>query len=635
MTGIFKNGLLNYGRNFTSGRTNGQGDLGYKNSKWSGILHHTMSAWDAIIASGELVKLEDEFCELPAETHLPHKDYNDTVGHIKSTAKVHMDARPYDLRSGALWSVDASVLTSEEVAAHISALTCVPHKGKKGGGFAGAAKPFPIGVVRDGRLYMPPHYAVQAFPGLEAGCGVTDGAPMAEAAVYKGVLWEVYPPQKQAVAAWAAWQPRGLPGIISLPCGHGKSHIVVAIAALHVRRVTVILVHKRPLVEQWREEIKAYVPGASVGIIIPELQVVEGVDYIVASLQCLHSHMQTPEAHSYLHALRRAAGFVVLDEAHHGVASTFQYVISRLPAAARLAVTATPRRQDKLFEELQFIFGPVIFRSFRRPGDGQAVMLRYNSPVLTEHKQWGRLRVDLMENDLVEDAGRDAAIVAVAALLAGRQERRVVVVTPRVAHVHTLRAKIQGALEAAGFGSSTGSGREVSIWHPCAAPPTRKRKGESDERHAERKLAAWQKWERTGPHGEWKTLPAPLVGVVTADMKTQAERQLNYEANVVVATSNMLEEGISYKHWDTLLDTDNSGDSEQIVGRIQRAGKKRVPLVVDMFSPVSLYVGLKVKRARFYEGERFGMHALQISSAADLPPPEWWEQFNKFTQSAL
>jgi uncharacterized membrane protein YgcG len=393
-----------------------------------------------------------------------------------------------------------------------------------------------------------------------------------------------------------------------------------------------------------------------VGIIIPELQVVEGVDYIVASLQCLHSHMQTPEAHPYLHALRAAAGFVVLDEAHHGVASTFQYVMSRLPAAARLAVTATPRRQDKLFEELQFIFGPVIFRSFRRPGDGQAVMLRYNSPVLKEHKQWGRLRVDLMENDLVEDMERDAAIVAVAALLAGKQNRRVVVVTPRVAHVHILRAKILAALESgsrdgssgagsgdgsSGDGSSgdggsgAGSGREVSIWHPCAAPPTRKRKGESDKAHAKRKLTAWQEWERTGPHGEWKTLCAPLVGVVTADMKTQAERQLNYEANVVVATSNMLEEGISYKHWDTLLDTDNSGDSEQIVGRIQRAGKKKVPLVVDMFSPVSLYVGLKVKRAKFYAGEQFGMHALEISSAADLPPPAWWEQFNKFTQSAL
>jgi hypothetical protein len=128
---------------------------------------------------------------------------------------------------------------------------------------------------------------------------------------------------------------------------------------------------------------------------------------------------------------------------------------------------------------------------------------------------------------------------------------------------------------------------------------------------------------------------APVVGVVTSAMKSQVERQLNYEAAVVVATSDMLEEGISYKHWDTLLDTDNGSDSEQIVGRIQRAGVKKVPLIIDMFSPVSIYVGLKTKRMKFYEGEQFGMHYLEANGPDDLPGVEWWEQFNLFTQSAL
>jgi len=84
-----------------------------------------------------------------------------------------------------------------------------------------------------------------------------------------------------------------------------------------------------------------------------------------------------------------------------------------------------------------------------------------------------------------------------------------------------------------------------------------------------------------------------------------------------------------------LLDTDNSSDSEQIVGRIQRAGKKKVPLVVDMFSPVSIYVGLKTKRMNFYEGEQFGIHHLEVGTVADLPASEWWDQFNRFTESAL
>ena len=423
--------------------------------------------------------------------------------------------------------------------------------------------------------------------------------------------------------------------------------------------MTLILVHKRPLVPQWRDEIKAYVPGASVGIVIPELQVVEGVDYIVASLQCLHSHMQTPEAHPYLHALREVVGFVVLDEAHHGVAGTFQYVMARLPAAARLAVTATPRRQDGLFEELQFIFGPVIFQSFRRPGSGKAVMLRYNSPTLTERKQWGRLRTDLMEDDLVNDAERDAVIVSAAAILA-RQGRRVVVVTPRVAHVRTLASKIAAALggswgeeEAAAAAGSGAGGADVGvtvlplplplpprepvrIWYEEANVKPRRRKGEREEDHTARKLAAWQAWEASGPHGEWRMLPAPLVGTVTADMKSEAERLLNYEASVVVATSDMLSEGISYKQWSTLIDADNSGDVEQIVGRVQRASnRKHVPLVVDVFSPVSLYAHLKTKRMKFYAGEQFGMHALEVSTAGDLPDVGWWSQFDLFTESAL
>jgi hypothetical protein len=479
---------------------------------------------------------------------------------------------------------------------------------------------------------MPPHYALQAFPGVPHRVGVTTGQSMRPEAVYTGALWEVYPPQKQAVAAFSRWQSRQelkMPAIISLPCGHGKSNIVIAVAAMHVRRVTLILVHKRPLVEQWMSEILQFVPGARVGIVIPEFQMVDKVDYIVASIQCLHSHLQTPADHPYLDVLFRRVGFLVLDEAHHGVANTFQFVIRHIPAAERLAVTATPRRKDNLFEELQFIFGPVIFKSFRRPGDGQVVMLRYNSPVLKEHKRWGNIRVDLMENDLVEDAGRDEIIVKLASLLAVSQRRRVVVVTPRAAHVETLQRKIAVAI------GDALAPRPVTLWVPEAMPTVRRKKGETDAALALRKEEAWWAWQETGPHGVNTDMLAPVVGVVTSAMKSQVERQLNYESAVVVATSDMLEEGISYKHWDTLLDTDNGSDSEQIVGRIQRAGVKKVPLVIDMFSPVSIYVGLKTKRMKFYEGEQFGMHHVEVNSPDDLPAPEWWEQFNRFTQSAL
>jgi len=503
-----------------------------------------MSAWDRLLIRGDL-----DAAPMPKKRRVvtgPVEDFVDTVGPVPAPRFRHKgDSRPFDLESGALWSVNAAALTDEEVAGHLETLTCVPNKGKKKTGFAAGAKPFPIGYVRDGRLYMPPHYAAQAFGISSAKPGVTDGELMGDDVRYTGSLWEVYPPQKQAVDAFGRWQAMNdvqLPSIISLPCGHGKSNIVIAVSTMHVRRVTLVLVHKRPLVEQWMEEIIRFVPKAMVGIIIPDLQIVEGVDFIVASMQCLHSHLQSSDEHPYLDVLRRRVGFLVLDEAHHGVANTFQFVISHIPAAQRLAVTATPRRKDNLFEELQFIFGPVIFRSFRRPGDGQVVMLRYNSPVLMEHIRWGNLRVDLMENDLVEDAARDEVIVAVATLLAVGQNRRVVVVTPRVLHVQILRTKI-----AAAIGDSIVE-RPVPMWVPETAPCVRRKKNEDVKIHAARKIAAWLEWQHTGPHGSMVEMMAPVVGVVTTEIKSQLERQLNYEAAVVVATSDMLEEGISYKH---------------------------------------------------------------------------------------
>ena len=206
------------------------------------------------------------------------------------------------------------------------------------------------------------------------------------------------------------------------------------IAAAVVRRVTLIMMHMCGLVDQWIEEAKRYVPGARVGYITADAVRVDDVDIIIASIHSLSSHIE--RGASYIPLLYARVGFVILDEAHHGVARTFQSVMANLPAARRMAVTATPRRSDGLFEELQYIFGPVAFRSYRRTGDAQVLMLQYVNPALTERTQWGRLRVDLMETDLCADATRNKMVVDLVTMLATKQLRRILIVTPRVEHVH-------------------------------------------------------------------------------------------------------------------------------------------------------------------------------------------------------
>ena len=50
-------------------------------------------------------------------------------------------------------------------------------------------------------------------------------------------------------------------GVLSLPCGYGKTTVALAVAC-KLRYRTMIIVHKSFLADQWRERIKQFVPEA-------------------------------------------------------------------------------------------------------------------------------------------------------------------------------------------------------------------------------------------------------------------------------------------------------------------------------------------------------------------------------------
>ena len=161
------------------------------------------------------------------------------------------------------------------------------------------------------------------------------------------------------------------------------------------------------------------------------------------------------------------------------VAEAKKYV----PGARRMAVTATPRRSDGLFDELQFIFGPVVFRSYRRRGDCQVVMLRWDNPALKERMGWGPggtrlVRVDLMEDDVLADFARTDAVVQLTVHLVTTQQRRVLLVSPRKAYVQELAGALQEALAP----HAAALARTTRVFVPAKKPPApRRRKGESVE----------------------------------------------------------------------------------------------------------------------------------------------------------
>lgn len=144
-------------------------------------------------------------------------------------------------------------------------------------------------------------------------------------------------------------------GVLSAPPGSGKT--VVAIAAIAARKVnTLVLVHRRPLMEQWRLQLSALL-----GIDKKEIGLIGGgknkstgrID--IAMVQSLDKGTGVDD---------RVAdyGFVMVDECHHVAAVSFENVMSYVKAKYVLGLTATPYRRDGHQPIIHMQCGPVIHR---------------------------------------------------------------------------------------------------------------------------------------------------------------------------------------------------------------------------------------------------------------------------------
>lgn len=134
--------------------------------------------------------------------------------------------------------------------------------------------------------------------------------------------------------------------MVQMPTGTGKTVLISEVVKREERRVknpcVWIVVHRRELVEQIKETLERRL-GTSLDAEREKSSVIE-----VFSIQWLTRHYQE---------LEERPSLIVIDEAHHAVAKTYEEVMNAYPNAKKLGVTATPCRLTKrgftdLFEVL-------------------------------------------------------------------------------------------------------------------------------------------------------------------------------------------------------------------------------------------------------------------------------------------
>ena len=309
-----------------------------------------------------------------------------------------------------------------------------------------------------------------------------------------------------------------LGGLFRAVPGYGKTVVSCALIA-ELQVPALVVVHKEFLVDQWKERIEHFLPGAKVGIVqqnscdFRDKHIVIGMVHSLAGRDYEADFWEWP-------------GILIFDEVHRIGAYTWSPVPQKFKSRWRMGFSATPRRKDGADNVFKYHLGPVLFSAKEKRmtpkvkrvwTDFKLVQTNYFNPSLAKK--------GLILRFLTASAQRNRLIVE-QIIRAVKTGRKLLILSERVKHLQVMD----------------------SMFH--------------------------QMWPRE--YGGTPTTDYYVGG------RKKAELVVAREARVIFATSQYAQEGLDIPALDTLFLTTPLSDVEQAVGRILRPfdGKKE-PIVVD------------------------------------------------------
>ncbi len=231
-------------------------------------------------------------------------------------------------------------------------------------------------------------------------------------------------------------------GILSAPTAFGKT--VIAAWLIANRKVnTLVLVHRRQLMDQWRERLALFLgrPLEEIG------QMSGGKKKVTGSIDI--GLIQSLNRKGEVKDMVAEYGQIIVDECHHIPAFTFEQVLKQVKAKYIVGLTATPIRKDGHHPIILMQCGPIRFRESAKK---QAAARPFEHVVITRHTNFrmagesADVKIQDIYAALVLDKDRNELIFddLLKALETGRSP---LLLTERVEHLEQLAEQPKGVAQ--------------------------------------------------------------------------------------------------------------------------------------------------------------------------------------------
>ena len=301
--------------------------------------------------------------------------------------------------------------------------------------YGATAEPYPIFLESEKKLYIPKHIGFKDY-------GEPDKVKLSKGLeidiTFKGSLRDKQQPIIKSFmdsCEDGPYKTKSRGGIISVPCGWGKTIMALYLISV-LKRKTIVIVHKEFLLNQWIKRIKEFLPEARIGIIQASKIDVQNKDIVIGMLQSLSSKDYDVDA------VFGDFGFVIVDECHHIAAEVFSRSLPKVNSYYSLGLSATPKRTDGLSHVFESYLGPMVYKVGKRDDKLVRVnVIRYNDDNEPYKKEelsaYGKVCIPRMINNIAANFSRNLMIKSILRKLV-KDGRQTLVLSDRRNHLGEL-----------------------------------------------------------------------------------------------------------------------------------------------------------------------------------------------------